>query len=222
MAVNDSSYLHQKFIHRINPDHVRTIFECGSRDCLDAIALQKYYPSSTVWAFECNPEAIELCKANLNGTPDIHLIEKAVYNRDGLVDFFPTDMERSINKELGASSLLWHRDNKHEFFQKQIQVECTRLDTFMIQHHLPQIDLLCMDVQGVELEVFEGLGKMLPRVRHIITEVVFEHYYRNDHLFEEIQKYLYRAGFHLLAGSGLLGNRKSGLTNCLFKNRKAV
>jgi FkbM family methyltransferase len=187
---------------------------------LDALELAKYYKGSTVWAFECNPEAIALCKTNLNGTPAVHLIEKADYNRDGQIDFFATDMERSSNKELGASSLLWHRDNQNEFFQKKIQVECIRLDTFMRQAHIPQIDLLCMDVQGTELQVFEGLGSMLARVKYIITEVVFEHYYSGDVLFKDVVQYLNERGFDLLIGSGLLGNRKAGLTNCLFKNVK--
>lgn len=218
----ESSYLHRKFVHRINPDRVHIIFECGSRDCLDAIELSKYYKDSTVWAFECNPEALALCKTNLNGTPNIHLIEKAVYNINGKVDFFPTDMEKSTNKELGASSLLWHRDNKNEFFQKKIEVECVRLDTFMREKHLPQIDLLCMDVQGVELQVLEGLGEMLNRIKYIITEVVFEHYYSGDALFKEVKQFLERNGFNLLIGSGLLGNRKEGLTNCLFRNTKRV
>jgi len=218
----DSSYLHRKFIHRINPDRVHIIFECGSRDCLDAIELSKYYKDSKVYAFECNPEALSLCKTNLNGIPNIHLIEKAVSNVNGKVDFYATDMEKSTNKELGASSMLWHRDNENEFFQKKIEVESIRLDTFMRQEHLPQIDLLCMDVQGVEMLVFEGLGEMLHRVKYIITEVVFEHYYTGDVLFKDIVQYLDKNGFSLLIGSGLLGNRKAGLTNCLFKNNKRV
>jgi len=218
----NSSYLNRKFLNRINPERVRTIVECGSRDGLDTVELWKYYHPEKLYMFECNPESITLCKQNLQHNPFITLVEKAVYNLDGMVDFFPTDMERSVDKNIGASSLLWHRDNQNEFFQRKTLVEAIRLDTFMRQVRLDRINLLCMDVQGVEIEVFEGLGDNLSTVQYIITEVVFEHYYTGDHLFSEVKQYLDKRGFDLLIGSGLLGNRKEGLTNCLFKNRKRV
>lgn len=218
----ERSYLHGKFLHRINSARIKIIVECGSRDGLDALALYEHYHPEKLFTFECNPEAIALCKENLKGTPNIKLIEKAVFNENRIVDFYPTDMDRSSNKELGASSMLWHRDNKVAFFQKKTQVEAVRLDTFMAEHKIDHIDLLCIDVQGVEKEVLEGLGSRIRNVKYIITEVVFEHYYSGDILFAELKDYLEKHGFDLLTGSGLLGNRTKGLTNCLFRNRKRV
>jgi FkbM family methyltransferase len=217
-----NSYLNRRFLSCINPDRVKIIIECGSRDGLDALELYKYYNPERMYTFECNPEAIALCKQNIQHNSSITLVEKAVYNKDGMIDFFPANIEISKDKNIGASSLLWHRDNKEEFFQKKIQVEATRLDTFMKQEKLDRINLLCMDVQGVEMEVFEGLGDYLSMVQYLITEVVFEHYYIGDHLFSEVRRYLDQHGFNLLIGSGALGDRKEGLTNCLFKNRKRV
>jgi FkbM family methyltransferase len=217
-----SSYLNKRFTSRINGNIIQTIIECGGRDGLDALALYNHYHPSRVYVFECNPEAIELCRNNLKANPFIKLIEKAVYNENKIVDFYPTDMKRSKDKNLGASSMLWHRDNKVEFFQKKIQVEAIRLDTFMKEVGLKKIDLLCLDVQGVELQVLEGLGSRLWSVQHIITEVCFEHYYEGDVLFKEVRRFLDGRGFDLLVGSGLLGERTVGLTDCLFKNRRRV
>jgi FkbM family methyltransferase len=220
--MHQSSYLNKRFTSRINGDRIQTIIECGSRDGMDALALYDHYHTGQIYVFECNPEAILLCKENLKAYPFIKLVEKAVYNENKIVNFYPTDMDKSVDKNLGASSMLWHRDNKVEFFQKKTQVPAIRLDTFMQKEKLDKIDLLCMDVQGVEMQVLEGLGDKLSKVQYIITEVSFEHYYEGDCLFEEIRKYLDNRGFHLLIGSGLLGNRKEGLTDCLFKNKKRV
>lgn len=217
-----SSYLNKRFISRIKGSRIHTIIECGSRDGLDALALYNHYHPSRMYVFECNPEAILLCKDNLKINPFITLVERAVYNENKIVDFYPTDMNKSIDKNIGASSMLWHRDNKEEFFQKKTQVKAIRLDTFMQKKRLNNIDLLCMDVQGVEMEVLEGLGDKINDVQYIIAEVVFEHYYKGDHLFDEVKKYLDEKGFGVSIGSGLLGNRMAGLTNCLFKNRKSV
>lgn len=207
---------------RMNRDLVKIIFECGSHDGLDTLALYNHYLPKKIYSFECNPEAIALHKMNVNGNPFITLVEKAVYNENKVIDFYATDMERSIDKNLGASSVLWHRDNKVEFFQKKIQVEAIRLDDFMKANKVEHIDLLCMDLQGAEMIALEGLGDMIHNVRYIISEVSFEHYYKGDVLFKEIRRYLDDRGFNLLIGSGLLGNRLEGWTDCLFKNKKRV
>lgn len=213
-----SSYLHRRFIHRINKDKVKIIFECGSRDGLDAIQLYEYYKPRLLYTFECNPEAIVLCKENLKNT-NIILVEKAVYNENKIVDFYATDMEKSTNKELGASSMLWHRDNEIEFFQKKIEVEAIRLDDFMRQNNIDKVDMLCMDLQGVELQALQGIGNKIKDVSYIILEVSFEHYYKDDVLFKQMSGFLDDKGFRFKAGSGLVANRTNGFTNCLFENK---
>lgn len=219
MNIN-SSYLNSRFIACINKDNVHTIVECGSRDGLDAIALYEYYQPEKIYAFECNPEAIELCKENLSNYPDIKLIEKAVYNENKEIDFYAVDMEKSIDKNIGASSILWHRDNKVELFQKKIKVGAIRLDTFMKKEGIDRINLLCMDVQGVEMEVFEGLGNDISNIRYIITETCFEHFYEGDKLLGDMRKYLDEKGFNLLVCSGFIPGRRTGFTNCLFRNKR--
>jgi len=214
-----SSYLNKKFTNNIPIHKIKTILECGSRDALDAVDLYNYYRPCQVYAFECNPESIPVCKFNINGHPYIKLIEKAVYNTNGIVYFYPTDMDRSIDKNIGASSMLWHRDNKNEYFQKKLQVEAIRLDTFLKEEKISTVDLLCMDVQGVEIELFEGMGDYLKDVRYIISEVCFEKFYEGGALYPEIKEYLEERGFIFITGSGFVGNRFHGLTNCLFRNK---
>jgi len=215
-----SPYLNERFTSQINGSRIYTIIECGSRDGLDTLALFNYYHPSRIYSFECNPESIKICKNNLQHNPFIQLIEKAVYNENKMMDFYATDMERSVDKNIGASSLLWHRDNEVEFFQKKIQVEAVRLDDFIRLKKIKTVDLLCMDVQGVELQVLEGLGDKLNDVHYIITEVSFEHYYEGDCLFDDLKRFLYWKGFDLMDDRGFLLTRKKGLTDCLFKNRK--
>ncbi|MDH7554335.1 MAG: FkbM family methyltransferase [Spirochaetota bacterium] len=211
------SYLNKRFLCHINKDRVRVIAECGSRDGLDAIALYKYYYPAKVYVFECNPEAIPLCRENLKDYPDIKLIEKAVYDRNGIVDFFAVDMEKSTDKNIGASSMLWHRDNTVELFQKKIQVEAIRLDTFMQQEGLDKIDLICMDLQGAELTTLDGMGTKINKTSYIITEVVFEHFYKGDYLFDDVKQYMLKKGFNFVICNGFIKNRHTGFTDCLFR-----
>ena len=71
------SYLFSNFTQHIEPKDVQIIFEAGSRDLLDAIALKNHYKNSTVYAFECNPEGIEMCRHNLKNETNNDNSEKA-------------------------------------------------------------------------------------------------------------------------------------------------
>jgi len=165
------AYLQRGFLDIINKDLIHIIFECGSRDCLDAIDLRNYFSADLVYSFECNPECFLVCERNIKGIDNIKLVKKAVHKVNGTSVFYATDMEKSKDKNIGASSLLKHIDSV-EYIQKEIIVDTIRLDTFMEQEGVDHIDLLCMDLQGAEHWVLTGLGKMIRKVRYIITEVM--------------------------------------------------
>ena len=209
----NSAYLNKRFTDLIDRNSIKTVIECGSRDCLDAILLCGYYQPDVIYSFECNPESIVVCKEYLNGFNRIKLIEKAVCNVNGVVDFYATDMERSFDKNIGASSLLVHRgDNKH-YVQKKIQVKSTRLDTFMEENSIPKVDLICMDLQGAEYMALEGLGERIKDVRFMILEVLFRTYYHNDRLYKEITAFIQSKGFKMIARDA-----KLGFGNALYYN----
>jgi len=190
-----SSYLHKNFVKWIDKDSIKTIVECGSRDCFDAIALNEFYNPDIIYSFECNPESFLVCKKNIRGIDNIRLINKAVYNHDCPVVFYATDMDKSIDKNIGASSLLWHRDNENEFFQKEITVEGMRLDTFMENYNVENIDLLCMDLQGTEHIAIDSLGERIKDIKYIITEVTIRSHYKGDMLRGEMRRLLHSKGF---------------------------
>lgn len=211
------SYLNKIFTSKINSRLIKTIVECGSRDCLDAIDMNEYYNPDIIYSFECNPESIPVCEKNIIGISNIKLINKAVYKEDALVDFYATDMENSIDKNIGASSLLYHRDNKVEFFQKQITVDAIRLDTFMKLENINNIDLLCFDLQGAEYMAIEGLGKRIYDVKYLITEISFQSYYFGDYLADKIIGILKIHGFKMIACDRFSGFKyNTGFGNALF------
>jgi len=45
----------------INSESVKVILNIGSRDAIESITPKGFYPDAIVYAFECNPPAIELC-----------------------------------------------------------------------------------------------------------------------------------------------------------------
>ena len=56
---------YSEFFKRIHNKQIKTIFELGSRDLIDAIKLLNYFESSNVYAFECNPDCLVECNKNI-------------------------------------------------------------------------------------------------------------------------------------------------------------
>ena len=185
---------------------INTIFELGSRDMLDAIKLQKRY-NSVVYAFECNPDCLLQCEMNYNATDEytksrIKLVKMAVCESDEPTSFFPFDLSKYNN--MGSSSMLKidfsRRDKNDPDYnipnpQKEIEVLGIRLDTFMDNYHIHNVDMICMDLQGYELNALKSMGSKLNSVKYIITECSIDNTYINGASFVELNNYLQLHGF---------------------------
>jgi FkbM family methyltransferase len=200
------SYLEDIFKNNIVKDDVKVIFELGSRDLIDAYKLYNYY-NAKVYAFECNPDCISECEKNYNNfnlftKHNITLVKHAVAETNGPITFYPFDLKKYNN--MGASSLLkidFSKRDKHDPDynipnpQKEISVYGIRIDTFMLEHDIKNIDLLCIDLQGYELNALKSMGNALHNVKYIITECSVKNTYINGATFTELKEYLKQFNF---------------------------
>ena len=85
--------------------------------------------------------------------------------------------------------------------QKEIRVNGTRLDTFISENQIDNIDLLCIDLQGYELNAIKSLGEQLHKVNYIITECSIQSTYTNGATFEELNHYLSKYGFSYVSSN---------------------
>lgn len=189
----------------LNESSIKVIFELGARDCNETLAFHELLPTATIYAFECNPDTLPLCRLNIQFSPNIHLIEKAVTDHEGTVTFYPIDREKTVTTwedgNPGASSLL-QATGKYPvetYVQRQILVEATTLESVMIRNNIDRIDLLWMDIQGGELMALQGLGDRIHNVNVIHTEVEFFQIYERQPVFADIKKYLNKTGFLFVA-----------------------
>jgi FkbM family methyltransferase len=190
------------FYEFLNSNEIKTIFEVGSRDCLDAIDLFKNF-NSRVYAFECNPDTINICEKNIKNYNDVILIKKAISDVDGFVKFYPFDLNKYQNP--GASSLLkinftqnrklTDPDYGKTDVQKEILVESITLDSFLEIEQIENVDLLCMDLQGAELIALNGFVKNLSNTKYIILESCIKSTYDNGTNFFEVNNFLTNFGF---------------------------
>ena len=72
-----------------------------------------------------------------------------------------------------------------------------RLDTFIEKNNIPiqNINMLNLDIQGVELRALRSMEKYLKHIDYIYTEVNTEYVYKDCALLSEIDEYLKLHGF---------------------------
>lgn len=190
-----------------NSIKIKTVYDCGSRDALDAIELKEIFNADQVHVFECNPPSVEKCRENLNQKlgevnkgRSWFLNPVALGNTAGNISFYPIDTDATLTPHEdgnpGASSLFKaNPDYPNEtYVQKETTVSMITLKDY-IESGFNYPDLLWIDVQGAEIMLLEGLDAYLNNVSIIHIEVSFRPMYLDQPLYWEIDNYLLKRGF---------------------------
>jgi FkbM family methyltransferase len=187
---------------------------------LQAIEFYNHFPNAKIWAFECNPNTLEICRENIRDYTDrITLVEGAVTDYDGDITFYPGRTKllflltlmpcSTVNQKEtvttwedgnpGASSIFKSNGTYtlEQYVQDEISVNCHRLDTVMQKQQIPGVDIIWMDLQGAELLALKSLGDHLANVRYIQTEVSHKEIYSKQVMFSELHTLLMENGFAL-------------------------
>lgn len=177
-----------------------SISEIGSRDGYDAEYLANAH-KVPVLVFE--PDAINAatCRKTLANVENVKVFEIALSDKNGSTEFFSVDP--TLYSNCGASSLFpidfsnrarSDPDRNREAVQKRVTVKTARFDT--LGETTP--DLIAMDVQGAELLVLKGFGKLLDEVCAIALEASIVPAYKGGATFKQVHRYLTARGFSLV------------------------
>ena len=206
----------------IDPDKVKTVFEVGACEAEDTIKLSRAFPKASIYAFEPLPKNVALSRKHIKkyGAERIELFPLALSDKTGQATFFvssgqPTDAPKDPGWNYGnkSSSLLQpnrnSKVNKWLKFNEKINVKTKRLDVFCKQKAISEIDFLYLDVQGAELMVLEGAGKMLGHIKAIWLEVEAVELYNGQPLKSRVEKFMKKAGFKQVMStvSGVSGDQ---------------
>ena len=194
------AYLEKNFIKHIAKDEIRNIIDMGARECRDTIALAEYYSNSNIYSFECNPDTISLCEYNLN------LLENEIKER---IHFFPYGVgskqeSRKFYKFIqennpGASSFLPRIYDSYKQEETDKVLTIVRVEDVLENLQVSEIDLVCADIQGFELEALKGFGKYLKTIKYIITEIPKEvSLYKDAPSREEMLNYFRTNDFEIV------------------------
>lgn len=144
---------------KINP----LIIDIGAHIGMSVLYFKSIYPSSTIIAFEPNPNSFEILNENIsmNNISDVTTINKAVWSENGTKDFYiPEEISWSSNSSFLIGG--WTGNEK----MKKISVQITTLDEYM-NHN---IDMLKIDTEGSEIHILKTNKKILSNVDNLYIE----------------------------------------------------
>ncbi len=142
------------------PFSPRTIFDVGANIGLASIYFAHRYPQAKIVAIEAEPSNFALLARNVRPYPAIIPVHAALWNRDGKISVSDPDPASGI---AGKWGFITHEGSGD-------QVRAVTMRTLMKEHHMPSVDLLKIDIEGAEKEVFEACDWM-HNVRSMMIEL---------------------------------------------------
>jgi FkbM family methyltransferase len=195
-----------EIIKEADPDLKLTILEIG------AIPLEKgkesfhellaAFPGSQIAACDLDKE---LCAVlNWSAPSGIRYYSVALGRREETRPLYETRHPMCTSLYAPNEALLVLYNNLVEFtaLKSTSSVDTVSLDRFATDHAVVDVDFIKIDVQGAELDVFQGGTGTLPNVVAIVTEVEFLALYTGQPLFGDVCAFLSEQGlmFHKFLG----------------------
>lgn len=159
-----TNYWDDIFLKYLSIEDIKIVFEVGARYGDESIVLSNIFKNSKIFSFECNPLTIDICSNKFKGNKNIKFFSHGLGEKSDKLPFYSY-----IENNDGASSFL----KRDDFIKTQKEtgiVEIRTLSDFVLEKKIKKIDLLCMDVQGYELNILKGAKDFLKKIKFIIME----------------------------------------------------
>jgi FkbM family methyltransferase len=202
--IHITSNVIKKLFYQVNTHKIKSIlqsekivfFDIGSRGGIDN-GLDKYRDVLDIYVSDADATESE----KLSNEENFHIINKGIGQKsEDCIDLYlcKSLLMSSVLKPSGKF-LNFYKKGKSSAFKvtKKEKINTTNISNIFKSRSL--LDLLKIDVQGYELEVIKGFGKVRPLL--IETEISFVPLYEDSATFFELGKKLYDMGYILFHSS---------------------
>jgi len=141
------------------PFEPKTIVDAGANVGLASVFFKLKYPNSKIVAVEIESKNVEMIKKNTATFNSITVLEKGLYNKKA---FF------KIEDPFNASNSFQIKEvNENENYD----IESITLDSILSDNNWDTIDILKIDIEGAEIQLFEeNYQNWLPKTKVIMIE----------------------------------------------------
>ena len=159
------------------------------------------FPGSRVLAFEVDRALCE--KLNKTSRPGIEFFATALGKTEETRAFYETNHPMCCSLYEPNHPLLSVYNNFEVVYLKSVgEIETVSLDYFARQHKIESVDFIKIDIQGAELDVFQGGLNVLSQIVAMVCEVEFIPLYIDQPLFGDVCAFLSKEDimFHKFLG----------------------
>lgn len=147
-------------IKRLNPEKVKVIVDLGANIGLSVLYFRNRYPLAQIIAVEPEKANYDLLVKNVSGLRDIHCMNNAIW---------PTHKNLGVFDSGGGE---YSYQVKEESEEEKAIVQSVTVNDIIEEYQLPKIDLLKIDIEGSEKELFsDNYATWLHKVGCIVIEV---------------------------------------------------
>lgn len=192
------------------------VIEIGAHVGSDTVEMAVLWPKGKIYAFEPIKSVFERLYFKTKNFKNIKIFQAAITDKqaDDSAQMYVSDNSGC------SSSLLKPKDHLLyypgiNFSPETMQITTILLSNWLKITNIKVVDLIWIDAQGMELNIFKSLGDKIRDIKFIYTEVSLKEFYEGSGSYEEIKEYLSDNGF-ILVKDDLSDGQLMG--NALFKN----
>lgn len=179
----------------------RGVLHIGAHEGQEAEDYAANGVKKAIWV-EANPEVFEKLKSktSTSGIESQTYYNECISDTEEVVEFNVANNEHSSSiLKLGTHAKLY----PHIKYIKSFSTTTKRIDSFLTERDMRDVDFINLDIQGAELKALKSFGDLLKvkSIRAIYTEINKDYVYENCAIQSEISDYLNQFGFKLILES---------------------
>jgi FkbM family methyltransferase len=158
-------FLRLDYASPLLPKSAEVIVDLGANIGLATVFFGTRYPEARILSVEPEAANFAMLAANTAALGDrVQRRQAAVWTRDGFVKLRTQD-------DQGRPLEAWGVQVADETEKPEANVACNKLTTLLNNANFHEVDILKIDIEGAELEIFsESTFEWLPRVKLILIE----------------------------------------------------
>ena len=194
-AIENRLYWYGKFGHEPESflpwlkaaSQAQVVLDIGANTGLDSLGAGPKNSAAQICAFEPMPRVASLTRKNaqLNPSFNIQVQQNAVCDQGGMVTLHDPGGDQPASASLKSDFL--------DCDQETIEVEAIRIDDFVVAQKLERVDLIKLDVEGVEEIALRGMQQTIQKFKPTLFIEVLD---SRPELMAELKK-LVELGYHV-------------------------
>jgi len=160
--ITDNEY---NFVSSQEPE---VIIDAGAHIGLAAIQFANKFPNAKIISIEPEKNNFYLLEQNTKKYSNIIALQAALWDKVGEIELLDTGFD--------SWGFMTANDSQHDKYnvpllQKKHNVRSVTIESLFSEYNLSRIDILKMDIEGAEIEVFRNHSPWVNHVRSIIVEL---------------------------------------------------